>query len=59
MTSRLAVISFLVVNIWLLECRAQLGVSTAAMQSAVNTLAQRFSSIRNEGLGIDSLEVSF
>lgn len=40
-------------------CRAQLGVTTEDMQNAVDTLAGRFSSIRNEGLGIDSLEVSF
>lgn len=40
-------------------CRAQLGVTREAMQNAVDSLAARFSSIRNEGLGINSLEVCF
>ncbi len=38
-------------------CHAQLGVSTEAMQKAVDSLAARFSSIRDGGLGIDLLEV--
>ena len=39
-------------------CRAQRFVlSSGDMQSAVNSLAARFHSIRTEGLGIDSLEV--
>lgn len=37
--------------------RAQLGVSTGDMQNAVKKLEDRFFSIRDEGLGIDSLEV--
>ena len=36
---------------------ATLGVSTTEMQRAVDTLASRFTSIRNQGLGINALEV--
>lgn len=39
-------------------CRGQLGLSAQDMQNAVNTLADRFNTIRNAGLGIDLLEVS-
>ena len=39
-------------------CQAQLDVTPDQMQQAVDTLAARFSTIRNEGLGIDSLEVN-
>lgn len=38
-------------------CRGQLDVTPVEMQTAVDTLAARFSTIRNEGLGIDQLEV--
>ena len=40
-------------------CRGQLGISPQDMQNAVNTLSERFTTIRNEGLGVDLLEVSF
>lgn len=54
--SRFAVI-LLLGAVWVCVSRAQLRVSTRDMQNAVRTLEQRFSSIRDEGLGIDSLEV--
>lgn len=38
-------------------CRGQLDVTLEQMQVAVDTLAARFSTIRDEGLGINLLEV--
>ncbi len=38
-------------------CHGQLGLNDAGMQSAVDKLSSMFYEIRNEGLGIDSLEV--
>lgn len=57
MSSRFAV--SLVAAALLCVCGAQLEVTGEAMQSAVDALAARFSSIRNEGLGINSLEVFY
>ena len=39
-------------------CRGQLELDTEGMQRAVDSIAWSFTAIRNEGLGIDSLEVS-
>ena len=40
-----------------LPSRAELSVSANDVQLAVDNLASKFTSIRNEGLGIDVLEV--
>ena len=55
--SRCVVVVFLLLG-WVCSSRAQLGVSTEDMQNAVRSLAERFTVIRDEGLGIDTLEVS-
>lgn len=41
-----------------LPSSAELGVNTTDMQKAVDTLASTFTSIRNQGLGINALEVN-
>lgn len=43
---------------WASSCQAQLRVSDEDMQNAVRTLAERLTTIRDEGLGISALEVS-
>lgn len=40
-------------------CHGQLGVSTNDMQLAVTNLSAGFTRVRNEGLGINLIEVSF
>lgn len=56
-SSRL-VLSLLLAAASLCSCYGQLGLSNEDMQDAVDTLAARFATIRNEGLGIDVLKVS-
>ncbi len=47
----------LLTAVWLTVCRGQLGISPQDMQNAVDSLSRNFTRIRNEGLGVDLVEV--